>query len=134
MPFLPIALNYLCLAAMTPCIHIFHLLKWPLSDVTYLPYHACIHSTIYIHGLASSLIVSSCSSDVALWFLCNVLRVCPCRELKNKGSEDPAHCRYIAVQMWTQEHSRNAAYQARAAQIQAVLRLMFWHCHYCSLV
>jgi hypothetical protein len=109
LPFLPTALNCLCLAAITLCIHIFHLLKWPLSDVTHLPYHAHIHSTIYIHGLASSLVVSSCSSDVVSQFQRNVLCVCPCGDLKNEGWGDPAHWCYTAVQIWTQESSHNAA-------------------------
>ena len=119
MPFLPTALNCLRLAAVTSCIHIFHLLKWPISDVTHLPYHTCIHE------LASSLTVSSCSSVVVSRFQRNVLRVCPCTDLKDEGSEDPAHCYYIAVQMWTRVHSRNAACAAWAVQILAVLRLLF---------
>jgi hypothetical protein len=80
-PFLPTVLNCLCLSAITSCIRIFRILKWPLSDVTHLPYHACIHSTVYIHGLASSLIVSSSSPDVVSEFECDILRVCPCRDL-----------------------------------------------------
>ena len=133
MPFLPTVLNYLCLAAITSCIHIFYLLKWPLSNVTHLLYHTCIHSTSYIHGLASSLIVSCCSYDVSQ-FQRNVLCVCPCGDLKNKGSEDPAHCCYIAVQMWTRERLRNAACAAWVVRILVVLWLLFWLCHYCSLV
>jgi hypothetical protein len=107
LPFLPPALNCLCPAAITSCIHIFHLLKWPLSDVTHLPYHACIHSSNYTHGPASSVIVSSCSSDVSQ-FQRNILRVCPCTDLKNEGSEDPAVCCYMAVRMWTRDRSCNA--------------------------